>query len=664
MKTFKRRLLRLIVIATVVVLLIPVGFYLLLTLYDVNRLKPRIERAVSAQTGRAFFIHGNVAFTPGLVPTIRAEQMTLSNPEWTKEKEFTSIGALETSFELWPLLQRRIVVHEITVTDAEVQLEQGAEKSQQSWVFTPAEKAENVTDKVLATAEKETGFRMQTDIGGFNLKNVKLFYRQPQSETKQVMLESGALMFGDKLSLDAAYDYQGVRGNLALTSDGAATLDTLQAQLANKATVHFDAKTPKQNGIIDFNGTLSDVEKGGTLQGDLSVTADSLSAFSPLGGPLPQTQSVSLKSVINASANHIGLTKLKLNFLPQGTVTGKVDATFTGNKPQLNATLLLPAIDVSESASVTETQVRDAASTRPAPTPAGIIPDVALPVDWLQTLNGTFNLTMPRFQSGKILLQNIEAKAVIKDGRLRVAPLQFVSFKGQTLAELDIDSTVKPAHFALRATGTDWLLQEVIRQPDEQGGKLQGGLTQLKARLSGSGASLKPVLRSLSGDTSFLVSDLRYRSPAAAAALTDFFQLLSGKGSGDIKVQCALGRFTLADGVATSQALGMNTSGAIVVGEGTIDLAEERMNVVLRPRAKIIGISDLAVPVRFSGSLNHPSIGLDTRGTALKVGEVALGIATGGGSLGWALFGRNVTDKLGITADSDPCAEPQAVEAQ
>jgi uncharacterized protein involved in outer membrane biogenesis len=281
----------------------------------------------------------------------------------------------------------------------------------------------------------------------------------------------------------------------------------------------------------------------------------------------------------------------------------------------------------------------------------------------MQNLNGSFQITMPRFQRGAILLQDIKATAALKNGRLNVAPLNFRSFNGATQAELRVDAATMPPRFAIKAEGHDWMLDQLIPKPDGQGGRLQGGRAHLFIDVSGSGESLKPVIRTMNGITGFYLSELRYRSPAAAAALTDFFQLLRGKAGGEIGVKCGLGRFNLVNGVATAQALGFNTTGALVTGEGNIDLGDERINLVLSPRAKTVGLSDLAVPVRFAGKLQDPSIRLDARGTAFKVGEVALGIATGGTTLGWTLLGKNLTDKLGVTADSDPCAEKVSAES-
>lgn len=641
MQRHHRTALRILLVLGVLAVGLPLAAYLAFNLYDVNRLKPRIEKAASAQTGRIVTLHGELSFTPGWVPTVRAEQITLSNPEWAKEPEFASVGAAEVTFELLPLIDGTLVINDIHVKDAELHFEQG-KAGQQSWRFEPEKDAEQETEQ----AEKESGFRVEPSITAVRLENTTLYYRQGKELVATLALPSARLNLAGEPSLQASYLYEGITGDLNLSAE------SMENFLQKGASATFAAAFPKEGGTVSFQGRLVSPLKNPGVQGTLEARAKSLSILRPVLPGAPESEAFTLTAKGAANAKNISFSSFRLGLLPEGPVTGKGEVTLKGPRPRITGEVTLPPFIREKS----DVPVAGPGTAEGAVT-SRLIPDTPLPVDWIKAMDGHLAITMPRFQSGDVALEQIQANAMLEGGRLTLAPLNFQSFEGNTRAELRVDANPSPPRFSLKGEGRDWLLERLIRQPDDGGGKLQGGRTQLTFDLGGQGESLRPVIASMNGVAAFHLADLRYRSPAAAAALTDFIQLLRGKAGGDIRVKCALGKFDIAQGVATTRTLGLNTSGAIVTGTGSIDLGEERINLVLSPRAKVAGLADLAVPVQFAGSLQNPNVRLEPGGTALKVGQVALGIASGGSTLGLALLGKNLTDKLGVTADRDPCAD-------
>ncbi|MBY0354438.1 MAG: AsmA family protein [Rickettsiales bacterium] len=647
MKSLYRKILWFISFLGAFAVLVPIAVYLILSFYNLNQLKPLIEKVVTAQTGRAFIMHGNLSVAPGWSPTVRAENVTLKNPTWAKEPEFASIGALEINFELLPLLKRRVIIHDIHVKDAEFQLERGTKASQQSWRLV----AEEDANAELKVAQKETGLKIIPEVAEIRLENVVLNYRQPTLETQKIALPMATLMMKDTLQLDVDYGYRGLVGSLHATGE------SLTAASQKGGIIRFETNTPQKKGSVRFDGALTDPVESPTLKGKLEVHADSLAAFQPFSESLQETSSLDLVANLSATSTRIKLSKMVLGILAQGDITGQADIRLSGIRPSLKADLVFPAVML---------EPKDAAENPAAPmTNDGqktiqetqtLIPDLPLPVGWMKALDAELNIAMPRFEYGNIALKNMTLTSVLKDGLLRVKPWQMEGFDGKLTSELTVDSQAKPPQFAVQFKGADWKLEKLISRPDNGSGRFTSGTAQLFVALKGAGDTMHPVIRSLAGTIGFSLTDVRYRSPAVAAALTDFFDLLRGNASGDVTISCALGRFDVKEGVATTQALGMVTKGAIVSGDGTIDFGEERARLVFSPRAKIIGLSDIAVPIRVSGNWQNLKVRPDARGTALKVGQVALGIATGGTSLGFAFLGKNITDKLGVTAENDPCS--------
>lgn len=127
------------------------------------------------------------------------------------------------------------------------------------------------------------------------------------------------------------------------------------------------------------------------------------------------------------------------------------------------------------------------------------------------------------------------------------------------------------------------------------------------------------------------------------------------------KIDCAVCRFGIGDGIAQSNVLVFDTARAGVVGDGQIDLKNEKLDIALKPvtggigipgLAKLkVGTSSIADSFKLGGTLLHPEITLDKSESALTLGK-AIG--------GMVLFGP-----VGLTAAlletefgaKNPCVE-------
>ena len=65
-----------------------------------------------------------------------------------------------------------------------------------------------------------------------------------------------------------------------------------------------------------------------------------------------------------------------------------------------------------------------------------------------------------------------------------------------------------------------------------------------------------------------------------------------------IPIRCAFADFGVEDGLMTSRALAFDSTDTIIVGEGTINLKDERLDLLLRPRPKDRSILSLRSPLR------------------------------------------------------------------
>lgn len=73
----------------------------------------------------------------------------------------------------------------------------------------------------------------------------------------------------------------------------------------------------------------------------------------------------------------------------------------------------------------------------------------------------------------------------------------------------------------------------------------------------------------------------------------------------------------------TSQQLAFDTTDTLILGEGTVDLKQEKLDLLLRPRPKDISILALRSPLRIGGTFKDPSFRPDFKALGLR-GAIAL----------------------------------------
>ena len=150
--------------------LLVLAVYVLLSrfvLHPIDRMSA-VARKVSEVTGRPFAINGDVSVHLSRHPRIVARDVVLGNAPWSEEPEMARVGAVEFTLDALALLQRRIVVPQLTVSDARVVLERNADGDGADL----ARKITSTVDNLAAVVSEITAFgrtpelkRAPTDLG-------------------------------------------------------------------------------------------------------------------------------------------------------------------------------------------------------------------------------------------------------------------------------------------------------------------------------------------------------------------------------------------------------------------------------------------------------------------------------------------------------------------
>jgi AsmA protein len=147
--------------------------------------------------------------------------------------------------------------------------------------------------------------------------------------------------------------------------------------------------------------------------------------------------------------------------------------------------------------------------------------------------------------------------------------------------------------------------------------------------LTGSGNSVGQILASAKGKLGLVVAGGQISKLMMEKAGLHLWEILSLNLTGDrmVKLRCAVADFDVKHGVMQTEALVFDTQVTTLIGTGSIDLAQEQLDITLNPKTKNTSPVALHTPIYIRGSFAQPKVEIDkVRVTARAVGAVALGM--------------------------------------
>ncbi len=266
--------------------------------------------------------------------------------------------------------------------------------------------------------------------------------------------------------------------------------------------------------------------------------------------------------------------------------------------------------------------LRPLGKPKPTAPSAKLFPATPLPLDALAGLAVEATVELGALETPSAVFRDFAATISLKDGRLDVAPLSFDLGGGKIAGALMFgpDGESATASFDLRGNGI-----EIGRLAQEAGaGQLVVAEGSIDLRLTSRGRSAAEMAASLAGESKLFVGNGRIKAQAldlAVGGLTTVLGSLFEKDSEWSALNCAVSRVVFDKGVGTHKLLLVDTGASTVTGEGKIDLAKDRIEMKLTPRAKSPTLN-VAVPIRISGSLGRPTVRPDALGAVARLGRL------------------------------------------
>lgn len=624
-----RRWSKLLGVAGVVLAALAIG----VALFPWDLLRGPINRYVSEKTGRHFAITQHLDVKVGRTTRVLMEGVEFANPDWAQDPYLVRAERAEVAVRLLPLLFRReIILPSVRLTRPQLGL-QIEPDGRRTWALggdtsdeknVPAIGALLVDEGSLHYVARQHGADIRTT---FAIEPAQGAAGAPAGPPMPLRFEAqgrwrdqpfravgrtgDVLYLSEPLQQPFPAQVQASTGNTRLQASGSvASLASLDG-----ANVDFRLQGPNLAEIYRLVGvTLPDTpryavagrlsKEGGTwhvrgidatlgrtdMKGDLSF--DRSGARPLLAGRL-QSHTLDFEDL----APVIGLDERERGApaQPKAQQGAGADRRGNGNAPQDRGRKVLPAAPLDASR--------------------------------LQAMNANVRVDAARVVNAKGLpLDRMGVQVRLQDGVLVLDPLDLGVAGGRLAGTLRIDANAQPVAVQTRLDARSLELSRLVPRSESvrnSFGKIQGQL-DLTAR----GRSVAQLLASADGHLALLMGKGQISNLLLEFAGLDGAEIMKFLVRGDDRVQlrCAATSFDVEDGLMTARAFILDTDDTIFHGGGSIDLARERMDIVIRPSPKDTSILSLRSPLHIEGAFGSPDVGLDKGALAGRAGlAIALG---------------------------------------
>lgn len=587
-------------IVAVLVVAVVVAAAVALFTVDVNSFKDEIAAAVESRTGRALTIDGDVDLSLGLEATLTLDGLRLANADWGSRPDMLRAEQFTITVAVLPLIGGEFDIRRLVLSGVDVLLERDRD-GRANW-------------QLGGDGDSSGGGATSLQVRDIVFENATIAYRDAVADRAVDLSIPTARVTA------AAAD---APTNVAISGRWNELDFDVTAQLAPPDTLLTGAGplplaiNAKLLGLeVAIDGQVAEPAGLSGLDIKIDVAGDSLTEVRQrFGEAVPAVGPLHLAARISGDANTLRIGEIALQ-AGASDVAGQIDIKRGGAHLRLDGTFTSQHLDLTE---------LRRADARPDPVPGSderVFSAAPLALDALRLADVSAVLSVAELVTAAATLRDVAASLALADGVLLVSPLQGTLAGGTIRGELALDAADVEPSLSLALQGSDLDLRGILRT---SAADLLRGSAGLDIALDGRGDSVAAIMASLDGHARLVMGQGQLRATSLDMVVGGLSEVVGGLFTADTEwtpLNCLVTDFAIADGVATSQALLIDTEKIVVSGEGTVNLATEALDFKITPRPKSVTLT-IAAPVTIGGTLAAPSFGVDELGVARRVGGLA-----------------------------------------
>ena len=626
---------------------------LIIVFFDWNRIKPTINTKVSEELHRPFAINGNLAvvwrreldeggwraWVPW--PHVVAQDLTLGNPDWSKQPQMVTLKRVELRISPLALLAQRVTIPRIDLTEPSADLQRLAD-GRANWTFKFDPKDPNAEpsnwvvdigaigfDKGHVTLDDQS-LNTQLDLIINPLGKPIPFSDIVGDKAAKTAQEKGAAPQDYAFALKVKGQYHGQK----LAGEG--KIGGLLALQDSARPFPLQAQVKIADTSVELAGTLTDPLNLGALDLRLKLAGSSLGNLYPLTGvTLPDTPPYATDGHLIAKLHEPGGAVFRYEEfngkIGESDIHGSLAYVASQPRPKLSGSLLsnqllfadlAPLIGADSNA---KQKARGGESKQPA--------DKVLPVEEFKTerwrdMDADVEFTGKRIvHSEKLPFNDLYTHLVLTDGVLSLEPLRFGVAGGNLDAQIRLNGRTDPLEGRAKLTARGFKLKQLF--PTFEPMKTSFGELNGDADITGRGNSVAKLLGSANGNLKMLINDGAISRELMELAGLNVGNYVVGRIFGDkeVKINCAAADFGIESGLATVRLFVFDTENAIVYIDGTANMATEQLDLTITPESKGWRLISLRSPLYVRGKFIKPDAGVKAVPLMLRgAGMVALGV--------------------------------------
>ena len=627
----------------------PLLAILFIAIFGWNWARGPLERAVGERSGRALVIGGDLRVSLGWpAPRLSAQAVTFANPPWAREKQMLAVDEVDFTLDLSQLFTGKLSIPDVHLTRPVVFLELAAD-GRKTWLLDPGQSDETA----------------RIPIGSLTLDHGRLGYDDEKLKTSiraDLSSQEPGAAAGDRKTqaasaLGVAFSATGTYKGLPLAGRGSGGSVLALHDESAPYPLKFDA-TVGHTGI-KADGTVTSLLKFTAVDMKLALRGDSLALLYPLFGfVLPETHAYALAGHIVHEARLWRYEKFA-GHIGKSDIAGTLQVDHGGERPFLHGELASKRLDLADLGPMIGARPQAAGPAEPAAS-AGprVLPDIPFQTDTWSSVDADVTLRAGSILRAKELpLENLLVHLKLQDSRMTLDPLDFGFAGGRLKSVITLDGGRKPIQAHAKVSARKIVLARLfptLNLARNSIGEMNGDFD-----LAGRGASVGGMLATANGRVGLIVANgevSKLLMEKIGLHLMEILQLTLA-GDRNVRLNCAVADFAVKNGVMQTSALLLDTEVSTITGNGSVDLARERLDLTLIPRTKRTSPIALRGPLHVSGSFSNPDFGIDkAQVVARGAGAIALGLIN-------PLLALLPLVELGPGKDSDCARLIQAAQA-
>lgn len=602
-------------------ILLPVVVFL--AMFDWNWLRGPIEGMAKEKTGRVLSITGELKGSFGWpVAHLRAGALSFANPDWAREQQMVTAAAVDIAIDLPQLLRRQVVFPEVRLERPVVFLEQGGQ-GRKNWL--------------LDLNQQDEGARIQ--VGRLTLDHGRLGYDDAQDKTSiRADISSADTAAGNAGAPGVVFAAKGVYKGLPLQADGSGGPVLALRDEATPYPLTVDARLGHTR--VRANGTITSLLKLAALDMHLDLSGDSIEQLYPLFGvAVPATRAYATAGHLLHGGSLWRYEKFS-GRIGNSDIAGSLQVERGGKRPVLKAELVSRLLDFADLGPLIGAKAVRPTSPGTAPAapaqvavpamPAHVLPDLPFTTDRWDSIDADVTLKTGTIRRAKELpLENLVAHLTLRDSILTLDPLDFGLAGGHLNAVITLDGRKDPIHAHAKLKARNILVAKLL--PTIELNQASIGQINGEFDLDGDGNSVGRMLATANGKLGLTVSGGQISKLMMEKIGLHLWEILELKMTGDrlIKLRCAVADFDVKQGAMRANALIVDTEVTTISGTGSIDLAQEKLDLTLDQKTKNTSPLALRSPIHIRGAFASPEVSVDkVRVAARALGAIALGIVS------------------------------------